>query len=455
MSARLARPLLLACALAAAAAAQSARPAAPKPQPPRRPAPAKVVVTSTSELFLDNGGDFTHERFPLEFVNGDWFSTAGDANATLTLESPGPHPLRLDLQWTGTGPRHVINRENNTDLGGSQTFFLTMPGNGIYSLSSGFRDDDAVSVTVATIDDHDIDATLGGRFDGSLAVNDNAKLASRTIAITGAIRLHRDVVPARITTGTYGTCDPIVHDRFSGAEARSPSNCESKFDADVRAAIAKAMEKVVRSFQSAGWMVDAPQPKPITTAARHSEDKPYRLDFSQPGATFTIQMQMSEASPAYAEYRKLAETIRNPENFKPDNVQQMAAMMSRLEHETKARILVHVNMPLGGFTAFTRDHTMLEVPGAVIACSASHAQAPTGGGLDASGPVSVVYLGRWSPPAFKPSGEGERLEMAAAFVKGAPTLAVQNVEVRIFGSSELSRKIVEQIDFAQLTGLIK
>ena len=32
-------------------------------------------------------------------------------------------------------------------------------------------------------------------------------------------------------TGTFGNCDPQIHDKLVGAEWRSPSECEVNFDA--------------------------------------------------------------------------------------------------------------------------------------------------------------------------------------------------------------------------------
>jgi hypothetical protein len=238
------------------AGAATASPLAQARRPAPRPAAAPSVV-STSDITLDNGSDFQAARFPLGFTNGDWYATGTDAYASLTLETKSPQPVRLDLQWNGPAPRQTINAGNNKDLGASQSFFLTMTGEGIYNLRSSFGATDSVTVTIGTITDHDLDATIDGR------ISANVKLRNPVLTIKGTIHLHRDAVPPRIVTGTYGDCDAVIHDKYVGAEVRSPSGCEVKFDADVRAAFARVFAGIPRAFPSTGWNVTMPAMAPI------------------------------------------------------------------------------------------------------------------------------------------------------------------------------------------------
>src|SRR5512140_2390313 len=76
--------------------------------------PARVAITSDSQITLDGGG-FKNETFPLRAAEGDWFVLPNDAHATLDLKSGGgAGPVVLQLQWDGKQTEQVINAEDNT-----------------------------------------------------------------------------------------------------------------------------------------------------------------------------------------------------------------------------------------------------------------------------------------------------------------------------------------------------
>jgi hypothetical protein len=417
----------------------------------RRPAPrpaAAPSVGSTSEITIDNGSDFQAARFPLGFVNGDWYATGTDAYASLTLETKTPQPVRLDLQWNGAGQRQTINAGNNKDLGASQSFFLTMTGEGLYNLRSSFGAGDGVTITIGTITDHDLDATIDGR------ISANVKLRNPALTIKGTIHLHRDTVPPRITTGTDGDCDAVVHDKYVGAEARSPSGCEVKFDAEVRAAFARAFAGIPRAFPSTGWNVTMPAPSPIVRQARHTETKPYRMDFSSAGA-YVVSIDMTPANPAFAEYQRLGQSVTDPDTMKGQSIEQLAATLTRIQNATKARVTATINYPIGSISTFSLARSPLDVPGAAFGFFAERVQAPTGGGADAAVPAAYIFAGSWTQPSIrKESDGGENIALTSAFKPGVPMLSVQTVQIRIAAGADLAKKIAAAIDLAPLTQLM-
>jgi hypothetical protein len=44
------------------------------------------------------------------------------------------------------------------------------------------------------------------------------------------------------TTETFGTCVPVFHDQLAGAQWRSPSECEVKFDSYARNGLTAALQ---------------------------------------------------------------------------------------------------------------------------------------------------------------------------------------------------------------------
>src|SRR5690349_21953282 len=105
------RKLPLLCLIAISAPAQR-RGAAPA-----RPAP--VTITSNSQITM-NG-----EAIPLTNATGDWYVTANDAHASITLKTVPPKPaVTLDVAWFGKGATHRIDESNNTDQTGDHVSFL-------------------------------------------------------------------------------------------------------------------------------------------------------------------------------------------------------------------------------------------------------------------------------------------------------------------------------------------
>lgn len=414
---------------------------------------ASVAVSSQSELVLDNGGAFQQTRFRLSLREGDWFRTSGDAHASLTLEAQDA-PLTLVLQWTGPEAVHTIDAANNTDLGGRNTFNLWMHGQGAQSLTSSFlKEDDGIRITVLHLDDHDLEATLEGRVSGALGIQEDARLANPDFRVRGTLKLHRDALPPRILTGSFGECDSVVHDKLVGAEARSASACEAAFDAQVRAALASAFRKLGEAFPPEGWTLQMPEPAPITTTARGTERDPYRIDFSNGGA-YRIRVSMREGNPAHAGLQKLQDTLRDMDQVRTLGVAGLEAIQYRLDAEGGAEITVLVNMPLAAFSTFSRERTAVKAPGSVQGWAMGHVQAPTGGGREASRPATCLLFGRWGQPAIQSDEEGESIQIPAAFSRSAPTLSVQNLEIRISGSADLARKVLAAMDTAPILALL-
>src|SRR5579883_2278163 len=165
----------------------------------RRAAPPATAVTSDTRIAI-NGG----ESLTLPQVHGDWFSTPTDAHVSVDLQGT---TARLSLQLDGLNATQIINRENNTDAGGSHvSFFWHSPGHDVSPHGS-----DAITVQVEHLDDRDFEGRLSGTAEG--------------VTFTGSIHLHRDNPPPPKLTGKYGDCDNVIHDKLALAQNRSPSDC--------------------------------------------------------------------------------------------------------------------------------------------------------------------------------------------------------------------------------------
>ena len=177
---------------------------------------------------------------------------------------------------------HTIKEENNTDQTGDHvTFLLQMEGSAPPNIAVKPGGEQAITVTVSRLDDHDLETRISG--------------AAESVRIEGTISLHRDAVPTRITTGTYTNCDNTLYDKMYGAQNRSPSECEAKFHTDVRHAIHQSLARAMGALRGAEWIVEKePWLKPIRARARSTEKNPFRIDFA--GGGYEVVLKLNSTS---------------------------------------------------------------------------------------------------------------------------------------------------------------
>jgi hypothetical protein len=78
-----------------------------------------------------------------------------------------------------------------------------------------------------------------------------------------------------------------------GAEFRPPSDCEAKFDTDLRATLRRAFEPVVGALLAKNWIQEQGRAKEWTGVARSIQKEPYRPDFTNMGG-FGIALKGSQ-----------------------------------------------------------------------------------------------------------------------------------------------------------------
>jgi hypothetical protein len=402
------------------------------------PPPAKAGATSDTHITV-NGGD----TFALPRVAGEWFSTPSDAHVAVVLTSaPGTPAARLDLSLDGRSTTQTITAQNNSDLGGAHVgFFWTSP-----NVAARPRGGDAITVQVTHLDDRDFEARLFGSADGT--------------KLGGAIHLHRDTMPSAVLTGTYGECDNVVHDKYALAESRSASDCEMKFDRMVREALAQALRPAAQFLQGREWtVVKQSEVKPIDDMARHSEQKPYRVENTHLGA-FIYEFQLGAAALSRYQQRFTELTQRAGEELKSGgrpgpSYRQALDFGYEMQGAARLRISPSINSPGLSIISFRGGHASLQVPGAAYAISVSHAQAATGGGAGASRDESFILFGNWSPPAVQPQSEGsEQINFKPALNNAAP-LTVQNIVIRIQANRANAEQAAAHIDVAELNRLLQ
>ena len=391
------------------------------------------AIASDTQLTLD-GGPFRHETVTLPVVSGDWYVTASEAHATFTFHSgAGPRQVALETEWEGKQAAHQLT--NDTDPAAPRMqFVLTLERGGqsglVWRPTGGAT---TVTVSVDTMTDHDLVARVAGALEGTAD--------TPAVHVSGTIRLHRAALPAANATATYGDCDPVIHDRLRGAEDRAPSECEVKFDADVRAAAHQALARVISTLESSQWQVEETS-QPLQEVPRASERAPFRA--TAYAVSFTLDRSSAEAAKLQAEVQaRLA-------SAQPSIMNDRAAMarfqaeIDSLANAMKGRIDVRLNIAAAGLTNGQATHTTLSVPGAALALRSTGAET-----------VTLIYLGTsWRAPTFEQTPDGERFSMPFALRAAGSPLAVQNVEIAIRASAATADRILGAIDLAPLQALL-
>ncbi|MGD0829571.1 MAG: hypothetical protein ABR907_01425 [Terracidiphilus sp.] len=411
-----------------------------------------IAAASESTLTISGAGIPT-ETYHLAQVYGDWFATATDATAHLTMRTvSGTHQAQLGIAWDGKGLMQTITAAKNNDIGGKFFFSLNLTGAGAYGQSAQLRGSDLITVTITRMDS----LTLEGSFVGTVT-------GSSPLKIAGAIKLHRDA-PAEKPTGTFGNCDPRIYDKLAGAEWRSPSECEVNFDAYVRKELTVALAPVIAGLAAHGWSVTSKvEGQSLTSIPRHTETRPFQLTEQQmhQGGVFYVSLALDKNSPDYAQYDQPVQAAmqRFGAALKSMNAAQMAAAQAALQDASRAQeehttigIRVGINEASVGISNFKGGHTVTPLSGGGFAVSAPYVQPATGGDVSGAQRVTYVFLGAFTPPA--PSGPGtadENIQVKGALsLAPAKLLAVQNIHIRIQTGTNLAQQIVKLIDWNAL-----
>jgi len=411
------------------------------------------TAAASESTITVSGAGIPGETYHLAQMYGDWFATATDAHAMLTMRTlPGAHQAQVGIEWDGAGMTKTIDAAKNDIHSNSKfSFSLHLTGAGAYNQDVQLRGADTITVTITRMDNLSLEATFSG-----------AATGTGPLKITGVIRLHREAT-AEKPTGTFGNCDPHIYDKLAGAEWRSPSDCEVKFDAYARKGLSAALQPVIDGMAAQGWKVtNAVETQSLTSIPRHTEGKPFQLTeqaMHQHGAFF-VSLALDQSSPTYQRLSQASTDAmqKAAADMKGGNYQSMTAATEAyrtLEENTKINIIVGINYAGGGMVNFKAGHTVKPLPGGGFAIDVPNEQSPGGGGPDGAMHVLHVFLGAWSPATSKPSGDGEDISVKANLdTSPASLLKVQNVSIRIQAGSAQAQQVLKLIDWNALQALM-
>lgn len=385
---------------------------------------------------------------------GDWFATATDAHAGLTMRTlPGAHQAQVGISWDGKSLTQSIDAAKNDVHSGSQdSFTLDLTGAGAYGQSAAPRGADVIMIKITRMDNLVLEATFSGTATGT-----------GPLKIDGVIKLHRDA-PALKPTGSFGDCDAAIHDKLAGAEWRSPSECEVKFDAYARKGLTAAMRPVIDGLTAQGWKVAAAvETQSLTSIPRHTESKPFQLTEQgmHQGGAFFVSFGLPESSPVFEKYNQAAmdamkAAMAQMQADKNPSMDAANEASRPLEENTKLNISVAINQASAGISSFKAQHTVKPLAGGGYSIEVPYAQPPSGGGPDGAQRVTYVFLGAWAAaPTSTLAGEGEDIHVKGNLDSSAPKLlAVQNIRIRIQGGTATAQQVLKLLDWNALQALM-
>jgi hypothetical protein len=416
---------------------------------------AQHIAAAIESTLTVSGAGIPSETYRLAQVYGDWFVTATDAHASLTMRTlPGAHQAQLGIGWDGKGTTQTIDAANSDvhSQSGFQ-FSLHLTGAGPYSQSAQLRGSDAITVTITKMDSLTLEATFSGSATGA-----------GPLAISGVIKLHR-AATAEKPTGTFGNCDPQIYDRLAGAEWRSPSDCEVKFDAYVRKGLTVALQPAIDNLTAQGWNVtSAVEAQSLTSIPRHTEDKPFQMTEQQnhQGGAFYVSLALDKSSPIYQQYdskvqaamQQMADQMKaGVASVTKATTDALHDAVKEQEEHTTLHIGIAINAASTGIAIFKGGHTVTQLPTGGFMVSAPYVQPPGGGGEDGAQRVTYVFLGSFTPPAAAASSGPENVQVKAT-LNNARLLSVQTIRIRIQSGTDLAQQVIKLIDWSAMQNLM-
>jgi hypothetical protein len=401
------------------------------------------LTLSGENYLLLNGERFKNQKVLLTKANGDWFATSKDAHGTISFY--GNHDgrqLQLDIEWDGKNEQHIITNDIRHDGKRTGDFIITMSDKAVYGdgLNAYPEGEDEIKISILKIDETSISGEMKGVIEQG----------RDKVVVAGVFNLKKITAAKQMVNSSYKDCDNVIHDKLIGAEGRSPSECEAKYDLDVRTTIHDALTGVVEKFQSNGWEVEKQTDlEPLFLVGRGSEKNIFNTSYQ-------LEMKVSQTSPTYAGYYKkfneLSEKLKEPSK---EGYEQFMKFGREMNGALNSNIYTSVNNHGISFYNFKGGAKVTKLSNIVYTIQSSYAQSRTGGGEEESVDVTFLLVGNWKQPVIEKSGDGgEEIKATAILNPSASHLQTQNIFIRIECNASVANDIIKELDLQKLQSMI-
>lgn len=392
---------------------------------------------------LLNGERFKNQKVFLTKADGDWFATSKDAHGSIAFYGNyDGRELRLDIEWDGKNEPHVITNDVRHDGKRTGEFLLTMSDKAVYGdgLDSYPDGDDQIKITISKIDE----ANVSGQMKGVI------EQGREKVTVNGIFNLKKNGVAKKVSSSSYKDCDAVVHDKLIGAEGRSPSECEAKYDLDIRTTIHDALSHILDKYQKNGWEIEKQTDlEPLTIVPRGSEKDIFNT-------TYDLQLKMGQNAPQFASYYKRFNELSDKlKDATKEDYDKFMKFTREMNGATNSTLYISVNNHGFGFTNFKGGAKISKLASNVYLIQSDYTQARTGGGEDGSVDATFLLIGNWKEPVIENLGEGEQHVKASAIINSSLShLQAQNMFIRMECNPSVGNDIIKNLDLQKLQSLL-
>src|SRR2546423_472299 len=188
-------------------------------------------VSLVGENYLMLSGErFKSQKIIFDKAEGDWYRTEKDGHGSLEFSAPyDGRDVIIHIEWDGSNNPHLVNNEIRHNGKRTGEFTIGMSDKTTYGdgLNADPSEEDEIQISISKIDDVNVSGNITG-----IVTQGREK-----VKVNAAFNLKKITPSKKIVSSSYKNCDNVVHDKLIGAEGRSPSECEAKYDLDIRTVI--------------------------------------------------------------------------------------------------------------------------------------------------------------------------------------------------------------------------
>ncbi|MFL5742971.1 MAG: hypothetical protein ACJ75B_22315 [Flavisolibacter sp.] len=422
--------------------------------------------TLTGENYLEiNGEGSLHKRVEFKSGYGDWYVKPGDACASIRLRlGEVGNQYELDLGWDGAEKEqqivHTGTFQNN------RFFHFAEPGPQAFYCDVS-EDDKSTSIHVIQMDETTLIADIDGMASANLRQAGNWGM--RPVHVHGKISLKKEI-NARILTSKFGDCVPMVYNKTPGAEDRTPSDCEIKFDQYLGDQFDKAISEPLKNyFETLGYSKSTHEEHALVSVPFSFHERFFDNYFAaHSNVTLTLVNKSLPNLSIGTRVNEISDSLVLEEKKRTGEEPDMSVILDKTmkiyqdQKEASARA-IHVYWWINTAEKFVFGGSIsknnLDIGGYLLV--AGKRKSETHGRGDSFHHEifpneALACIGHWDQPVVRPYDETTmELVLTPRFHESAPHLSVQTMVIIIQCVPELREKVLELIDWKTLNAMVE
>ncbi len=250
-------------------------------------------------------------------------------------------------------------------------------------------------------------------------------------------------------------CDPTLYDRTAGAEFRSVTDCEIKFERHVRHGYADVLQPTIEEFEKMGWNIfKRPSMEPRTDRGMGRSRHQRALEI---GGQLDLELDR-RSNEEEAEYReKRQQEVLS--KYSGDMDRQVKELMA-VQQEIKANDVINISLATNPAVAaadaisYRKPLTTYPIAGGGFAFGTNDANDNEEGQTRLSPNKTFLYLGPIKQTTVKNSDGSSTVNIRPVFDAKAPLTAAQAIKITIECKPELAAAVIAKLDIHKLQDLV-